>query len=160
MQKQLIGLAIAFAALSLVFGIAQRIWPSVHGQRTFRRGFLTDCIYWLATPVTTRVITPLAVALALMPLAVLHGTSLKGLLHGYGRLAAQPLALQGAEIFVLGDFLGYWQHRLFHGRSLWPFHAIHHSSTDLDWLSSVRLHPVNDVVSRLIVCGAACCRGI
>lgn len=151
MQKQLIGLAIAFAVLSLVFGVAQRIWPSARGQKTFRRGFLTDCIYWLWTPVVTRGITPLAIAIALMPLVVLHGTSLKVLLHGFGTLGAQPLALQGVEIFVLGDFLGYWQHRLFHGRALWPFHAIHHSSTDLDWLSSVRLHPVNDVISRLIV---------
>ena len=33
---------------------------------------------------------------------------------------------------------------------LWPFHAIHHSSTTVDWLSSVRLHPVNDVVARVV----------
>jgi sterol desaturase/sphingolipid hydroxylase (fatty acid hydroxylase superfamily) len=41
-------------------------------------------------------------------------------------------------------------HRMFHGRRLWRFHAIHHSSEDLDWLSSVRVHPVNDLISRLI----------
>src|SRR5690349_19099379 len=99
MQKQLIGLAIVFVVLSVGFGIAQRIWPSVHGQKTFRRGFFTDCIYWLMMPLTARVITPLAAALALMPLAVLHGTSLKELLHGYGQFAAQPLVLQGMEIF-------------------------------------------------------------
>jgi sterol desaturase/sphingolipid hydroxylase (fatty acid hydroxylase superfamily) len=40
-------------------------------------------------------------------------------------------------------------HRLFHG-PLWRFHAIHHSSVDLDWLSSVRLHPLNDVLTRLV----------
>ena len=33
---------------------------------------------------------------------------------------------------------------------LWGFHAIHHSSKTVDWLSSVRLHPVNDVVSRVL----------
>ncbi|MDX1561649.1 MAG: sterol desaturase family protein, partial [Gammaproteobacteria bacterium] len=33
---------------------------------------------------------------------------------------------------------------------LWRFHAIHHSSQDLDWLSSVRLHPVNDWLSRWV----------
>jgi sterol desaturase/sphingolipid hydroxylase (fatty acid hydroxylase superfamily) len=30
----------------------------------------------------------------------------------------------------------------------WPFHAIHHSSTDLDWLSAARVHPVNDIVNK------------
>ena len=32
---------------------------------------------------------------------------------------------------------------------LWKFHAIHHSSRDLDWLSASRLHPVNEVVTKL-----------
>lgn len=40
-------------------------------------------------------------------------------------------------------------HRAFHGRRLWAFHAVHHSSVDLDWLSAVRLHPVNDAVMRV-----------
>ncbi len=52
-------------------------------------------------------------------------------------------------MLVLGDFLAYWMHRAFHGGRLWRFHAIHHSSRDLDWLSSVRLHPVNDAVMRI-----------
>src|ERR1051325_1176695 len=30
------------------------------------------------------------------------------------------------------------------------FHAVHHSSTDLDWLSSVRVHPVNEALQRAI----------
>lgn len=148
---RLVGLFIAFAILSVVFWGVQRLSPSVHGQRTLRAGFWTDCVYWLWTPIVTRSVTPVAVALAISPIALLYGTDLKSILHGHGVLAAQPLWLQGAEIFVVGDFLGYWQHRLFHGKRLWPFHAIHHSSTELDWLSSVRLHPVNDTISRLIV---------
>ena len=52
-------------------------------------------------------------------------------------------------MLILGDFIGYWMHRAFHGRRLWRFHAIHHASQDLDWLSSVRLHPVNDAVMRV-----------
>lgn len=28
-------------------------------------------------------------------------------------------------------------------------HAVHHSSTDLDWLGSLRVHPVNDLVNKL-----------
>src|SRR5215469_12821546 len=151
MQKQIIGLIVAFAVLSLFFWVMQKIWPSVRGQKTFRRGFLTDGLYWLWTPIVTRGITFIAVVIALVPIAAFYGLSLKTIVHGHGALAAQPLWLQGIEIFVVGDFLGYWQHRIFHGRPLWRFHAIHHSSTELDWLSSVRLHPINDTLGRLIV---------
>lgn len=51
---------------------------------------------------------------------------------------------------MLGDLIGYWTHRLFHGRMLWRFHAVHHCSIEVDWLSSGRLHPVNDVASRAV----------
>jgi sterol desaturase/sphingolipid hydroxylase (fatty acid hydroxylase superfamily) len=61
----------------------------------------------------------------------------------------QPLGLQIFEVLLLGDLVGYWVHRLFHGRRRWRFHAVHHGSKDLDWLSAVRLHPVNDVVARV-----------
>src|SRR6185436_18724675 len=33
---------------------------------------------------------------------------------------------------------------------LWNFHAVHHSSEQVDWLSSVRLHPLNEVGTRLV----------
>jgi len=33
---------------------------------------------------------------------------------------------------------------------MWPFHAVHHSSEDLDWLGSLRVHPVNDFVNKLM----------
>jgi sterol desaturase/sphingolipid hydroxylase (fatty acid hydroxylase superfamily) len=47
---------------------------------------------------------------------------------------------------IVGDFMGYWKHRLLHTRLLWPFHAVHHSSEDVDWLSNERLHPVEMVL--------------
>src|SRR5262249_19046922 len=40
--------------------------------------------------------------------------------------------------------------RGFHGARLWRAHAVHHSSVDLDWLSAVRLYPVNDLVMRIV----------
>lgn len=42
---------------------------------------------------------------------------------------------------VLGDFAGYWRHRLQHTPWLWPAHAIHHSDTRLTWFSLERTHP-------------------
>lgn len=153
MTPTLQGIAVAFVILSVVFFVLQKIWPSVKGQKTFRRGFLTDVLYWGFTPLVTRVITPVAVGIALIPIAIANGVELKDLktlAEGRGQLGAQPLWMQAIQIFVVGDFIGYWQHRWFHGGWRWNFHAIHHSSQDLDWLSSVRLHPVNDIIARIV----------
>jgi sterol desaturase/sphingolipid hydroxylase (fatty acid hydroxylase superfamily) len=152
MTPTLEGIAISFVVLSAVFFVLQKIWPSVPGQKTFRRGFVTDVFYWAFTPLVTRAITPIAVGIALVPIAMANGVELKDLktlAEGRGAIAAQPLWLQAIQIFVIGDFIGYWTHRWFHGGWRWHFHAVHHSSEDLDWLSSVRLHPVNDVLTRI-----------
>jgi len=149
--QQIIGLAAAFGVLTVFYAAIARLWPSVPGQRIVRRGFWTDCVYWLWTPIVTKAITPIAIAIVALPVVAFFGLHYATLTQGHGLLSRQPLWAQGLEVFVIGDFLGYWQHRLFHGRSLWRFHAVHHSSTELDWLSSVRLHPVNDIGSKLIV---------
>jgi sterol desaturase/sphingolipid hydroxylase (fatty acid hydroxylase superfamily) len=154
MAPTLPAIIVAFVALAGPFFVLQRIWPSIPGQKTFRRGFLTDLAYWAFTPLVTRAIASAAVAVALVPIALANGLGpreLETLVQGHGPLAAQPLWLQAIQIFVIGDFLGYWQHRWFHRGWRWRFHAIHHSSVDLDWLSSVRVHPVNDMLARIIV---------
>ena len=48
---------------------------------------------------------------------------------------------------AIGDFFSYWRHRLEHTRLLWPAHAIHHSDTDLTWLTIGRFHPIDRVVT-------------
>ncbi len=54
-----------------------------------------------------------------------------------------------AAIFV-GDFVGYWRHRLEHCRLLWPAHAVHHSDTAMTWLSLQRFHPINRLTTLAI----------
>lgn len=73
-----------------------------------------------------------------------------------GAVTAQGLQLDTARLWawlgrwptvvvavVLGDFFGYWRHRVQHSRWLWPAHAIHHSDTHLTWLSLERMHPID-----------------
>lgn len=52
-------------------------------------------------------------------------------------------------VFV-GDFVSYWRHRLEHTRWLWPAHAIHHSDTEMTWLTGNRFHPVNRLVTTVV----------
>jgi sterol desaturase/sphingolipid hydroxylase (fatty acid hydroxylase superfamily) len=99
----------------------------------------------------TRTITRASVIMvaAVFALVVYGRIDRDQLLSGFGSAARLPLWVQAGLILIIGDFIGYWMHRWFHGRRLWRFHAIHHSSTELDWLSSVRLHPVNDAAMRI-----------
>jgi sterol desaturase/sphingolipid hydroxylase (fatty acid hydroxylase superfamily) len=63
--------------------------------------------------------------------------------NGHGPLSRLPLWMQGVLFLVLADFMLYWLHRLFHGGGFWKYHAIHHSSEEISWISAARFHPVN-----------------
>lgn len=141
--------------LSAAFWPLERFWPSRPGQSRWRQGTGTDLWYWFFTPLVTRAVTRGAVVGAVIALALAAGVALdkeaiRAWAGGHGRRPHLPVGVQAVIVLVAGDLIGYWSHRLFHGRGLWRFHAVHHSSTEVDWLSSVRLHPVNDVVSRLL----------
>jgi sterol desaturase/sphingolipid hydroxylase (fatty acid hydroxylase superfamily) len=54
-----------------------------------------------------------------------------------------PLWLQAAIFLIGSDVMMYWLHRMFHRGTLWKYHAVHHSSEDVDWISAARFHPIN-----------------
>ncbi len=63
---------------------------------------------------------------------------------------SQPSWLAAVEVVVLGDLLVYWFHRACHRFDwLWRFHAVHHSSTHLDWLAAHREHPLDGILTQL-----------
>ncbi|MGL5115372.1 MAG: sterol desaturase family protein [Beijerinckiaceae bacterium] len=151
MQPSLWQILVGFAALFLLFRIVELLQPKEKRAPFPRRGLLVDFSYWLFTPLVTRTVTRVCVAIVLIPLAyLLYGRVDRELIvNGFGPASRLPLWVQALAILLISDFVGYWMHRWFHGRAMWRFHAIHHSSTELDWLSSVRLHPVNDVLMRV-----------
>jgi sterol desaturase/sphingolipid hydroxylase (fatty acid hydroxylase superfamily) len=51
---------------------------------------------------------------------------------------------------AIQDVLLYWIHRGFHTRLAWRFHAVHHSSTVVDWISAARFHLVNYLLSFVV----------
>jgi sterol desaturase/sphingolipid hydroxylase (fatty acid hydroxylase superfamily) len=143
----LFGLGILSIALIPLEGL----WPGVLHQRRFRRGWLLDLVYWFFTALITKPIAKIAVVIVLVPLLLLSGAgSYDDLIKGHGPLGRQPPIAQAVQMILLIDFVGYWTHRLFHGRRLWSFHAIHHSSVELDWLAAARVHPVNDILNRML----------
>ena len=147
----LLGLVIALGVLAGIFAVLQRRWPGVRNQPRTRTELSTDVVYWFVTPLVTNRLGRAVAGIALLPLIWLAGMPLdrEHLLRGFGPVAAWPVWLQALILLVLGDFIGYWMHRAFHRGRFWPFHAVHHSAHELTWLSSVRVHPVNNAGMRL-----------
>jgi sterol desaturase/sphingolipid hydroxylase (fatty acid hydroxylase superfamily) len=53
-------------------------------------------------------------------------------------------------VVFLSDLISYGRHRLEHTRWLWPAHAIHHSDTDMTWLTLTRFHPINRLTTTIV----------
>lgn len=150
MNDQLIRLGLGILFIGTLFGILQWLFPAQRGQRFFRAGMLTDLGYFALAPLVTRNVTRIGVALALVPFAYYSGIAIQDLTKGHGAVGAQAYWAQAIQIIVLTDFMRYWVHRLFHGGWLWKVHAVHHSSQQMDWLASVRVHPLNDLVPAVL----------
>jgi sterol desaturase/sphingolipid hydroxylase (fatty acid hydroxylase superfamily) len=150
----LLSLALGLLTLSAGFWLIERRQARRSAVGRTSADTRVDVAYWFFTPIVTRAITRVAVGVAVMLLALAQGLSLDDLRAAAATrrtwASTLPLGIQVPLILLLADLLAYATHRLFHGRSLWRFHAIHHSSTAVDWLSSVRLHPVNDGLARVV----------
>jgi sterol desaturase/sphingolipid hydroxylase (fatty acid hydroxylase superfamily) len=69
-----------------------------------------------------------------------------------GFVGGLPLSLRVLLTLFVSEFGAYWGHRASHQVPfLWRFHAIHHSATTVDWLTSSRGHPFDLIFTRM--CG-------
>lgn len=152
MKGRLVRALVLYLLLTVLFGILERFYPSIPNQPKWRRGVWLDSFYWFFTPMVIQILSMISIALVVLPLYLLLERSLawESVLAGYGPISQLPLWVQGAIAIVIGDFIGYWTHRWHHTRQLWDYHAVHHSAEIVDWLTAVRLHPVNDIISRVM----------
>lgn len=131
---------LSFFVLALVFRPLEMVFPAKPGQRFFRAAWWTDLCFFLGQYLLWGTLV----------LWVLSRFSdfLAGIVPQSFRtsVAAQPWWLQALEVIVLSDVLVYWGHRLQHRVGfLWRFHAVHHSSQELDWLAAHREHPLDTI---------------
>ncbi|TAL40213.1 MAG: sterol desaturase family protein [Alphaproteobacteria bacterium] len=141
-----------FIILSFIFAVLESLFAANKTQKVFRSGYKTDLVYWFFTPIVFKTITLVAMVIVFSILFHTPPKMLKSVIEHRETWITAHLA-PGTQLLlmaVVGDFIGYWTHRWFHSRRLWKFHAVHHCSEELDWLSSVRLHPVNELLSKLI----------
>jgi sterol desaturase/sphingolipid hydroxylase (fatty acid hydroxylase superfamily) len=146
-------LVVGLIVLSVVFWLLERWRPSQKDQRRTMIDTRTDVAYWFFTPLVTKAATNIALGAVFALVAVSQGITFDELRQSVATrktwVSALPPLVQIPLALLLADLLAYWTHRAFHSGRLWPFHAIHHSSRTVDWLSSVRLHPVNDLIARI-----------
>ena len=132
--------------LGACFAVLTHFWSCNPGPPWWRnRELLTDLGYWFVMPL---IALYLRIGFLIAGGVLLFGIRTpEGLIalyeNGHGPFAHSPLWLQIVIYLVGWDLMMYGIHRAFHGPALWNFHAIHHSSKELDWISASRIHPVN-----------------
>lgn len=141
---------VGFVVLPAACVVLERSWSAAPGRPFARPGMASDGVWYVFQSLVAGQVAPLVVALALTPWMLALGLSAPEFFRGFGPAGGIPFWWQVPIVFVLADFLSYWQHRLFHTRALWPVHAVHHSSRQLDWLSSGRFHPLNEIGVQLV----------
>jgi sterol desaturase/sphingolipid hydroxylase (fatty acid hydroxylase superfamily) len=62
-----------------------------------------------------------------------------------------PFVLQVLLGLLLIDISLWIRHGFVH-KFFWSFHAVHHSAAELSWMTTVRLHPLDQIVMSLIDC--------
>ena len=80
--------------------------------------------------------------------AVIDNNSLTLFSASFFEAASLPVTL--FAVLFIGDFISYWRHRIEHTRWFWPAHVIHHSDTDMTWLTLARFHPINRITTAAI----------
>ena len=131
--------------MALIFIPLERIFHLHEDQKVLRQHFSVDMIYFFVIAQVTKL------ALGLVLLGAMIGINLVVPPIVGQAIKSQHLALQVVEAIIIADIGVYFAHRIFHAVPfLWRFHAVHHSSEQMDWMSAYRVHPVDQVLTKSI----------
>ena len=152
-MTKLFYLTVGLLLLAGIFGLLHRFSSAWERHRFFREGFRTDVLWWYFR----FTVVDAAGRIAFLVPAVLLGLALgfraedvKDGYRGFGPLAALPAAPQVVLFLLVFDFSLYWNHRLFHSGRWWKYHSVHHAPEIVDWLSAIRVHPVNEILGNIL----------
>ena len=112
----------------------------------FRPGWRTDAAYFFMSHVLVQFILIVVTASTTLVVAT---AKVPGVQAWIGAL---PFVAQFLLAVFVADLAQAFLHRCYHRiMVLWRFHAVHHSSPELDWLAGSRVHFVETVLTRSIV---------
>ena len=145
--RNLLVLAVVFTLLSTLAAACNKAPP------WWRKPDLSTDLCWAVVP---QLLYRFALTLMLVfGVAALYGITDPGGIDRFFTEGVGPLAHLGfwpqVALYLLGnDLVMYTTHRLFHSMHLWRFHAVHHSSEHLEWISAGRFHPVDQVLHGIL----------
>ncbi len=150
---------VAFLVIAITFSLLELCFKAIKTKPLWRKDSFTDFLYWainpaLAKPVSMFCVSAIATVVLLTQGKVFHELNM----NGFGPIPTQPTWLIVLEMVVISDLLLYWRHRLMHWH-LWRLHSIHHSSRQVDWLSSARFHPIDQIFQSLTIMIPLFCLG-
>ena len=129
---------------TVIFTPLERLWPLHPEQKVIRPEFWKDMGYFLLNAGCIQAI----IFLVITPVRILFVSWQGNVFHAW--LIGSPFIIKFLIAFILGDFMTYWVHRAFHSwKWLWPFHAVHHSATRMDWLAGYRIDLVDNLFMRI-----------
>lgn len=133
-------------ATTLLFVFIEKILPKYREQAILRPEWDQDLVYFAFNHLTIGLM--LLVANGFAP------TFFDWAVHDGFQTAIQalPIWIQVLLILLAADLAQYWVHRAFHTIPwLWKFHAVHHSSENMDWLAGSRTHFLDSLAVRSLV---------
>lgn len=131
-----------FMAIGLGFALLSRAFAITERSAFFSRELARNILYFLLGPLYAIALVAV-ILLGLLQLGMDDAAIQTHLAGGAPWLRAWPLWQQVLGLMLLMDLLQYGAHRWLHGKALWPFHAIHHAPTTIDWHHANRFHPIN-----------------
>ena len=134
------------AGIALVLIPLERCFPLHAGRKHLRPGWCIDLLHVFVSGFLIRV----GAGAAIIAVSVVCAATVPSVVRD--TIRGQHVGIQFVELLVLSDLGFYVAHRLFHAvPALWRFHEIHHSSEQLDWLATFRVHPVDQIVNAAII---------
>ncbi len=133
-----VGIVVALFVLVVPF---EKLVPRHVGQPIRRPQWASDVGFALASPLLNGIGLAAAIVVGVVTFAWLPGLAIRPIVQ---RIPAPCLPFVGIALF---DVAIYWVHRWSHEVPLlWRFHAIHHSTEHLDWISGFRNHPFDGAI--------------
>ena len=131
---------------AVIYVPLERLWPLRQKQGTFRKQWTLDVVYFMSTHLPVQILSFLILLPAVQFEKYLRVPGVQTL------IARLPWLLQFFMAVLVADVVEYFIHLAFHKIPfLWRFHAVHHSSTALDWLSGSRGHFFEDIIVRACI---------
>jgi sterol desaturase/sphingolipid hydroxylase (fatty acid hydroxylase superfamily) len=131
---------------AIIYVPLERLWPLHEKQGTFRNQWTLDVVYFMSTHLPVQILSFLILLPAVQFAKYLSVPDVQTL------IARLPWLLQFLMAVLVADVIEYFIHLAFHKIPfLWRFHAVHHSSTALDWLSGSRGHFFEDIIVRACI---------